>query len=72
MREDEPALPLRVIREAIVNAVMHRSYGIHGAIQIIRYANRLEVRNPGHSVKAEEQLCEPGSETRTLPPCCTK
>ena len=63
-REDEPALPLRVIREAIVNAVMHRSYRIHGAIQIIRYANRLEVRNPGHSIKAEEQLGEPGSETR--------
>ena len=63
-REDEPSLPLRVIREAIVNAVMHRSYRIHGAIQIIRYANRLEIRNPGHSIKAEEQLGEPGSETR--------
>jgi ATP-dependent DNA helicase RecG len=64
VREDEPTLPLRVIREAIVNAVMHRSYRIHGAIQIIRYANRLEIRNPGHSIKAEEQLGEPGSETR--------
>lgn len=63
-REDESTLPLRVIREAIVNAVMHRSYRIHGAIQIIRYANRLEIRNPGHSIKAEEQLGEPGSETR--------
>ena len=63
-REDEPSLPLRVIREAIVNAVMHRSYRIHGAIQIIRYANRLEIRNPGHSIKAEEQLGEPGSQTR--------
>lgn len=62
--EDEPTLPLRVIREAVVNAVMHRSYRIHGAIQIIRYANRLEIRNPGHSIKAEEQLGEPGSETR--------
>ena len=62
--EDEPTLPLRVIREAIVNAVMHRSYRIHGAIQIIRYANRLEIRNPGHSIKAEEQLGEPGSQTR--------
>ena len=62
--EDEPTLPLRVIREAIVNAVMHRSYRIHGAVQIIRYANRLEIRNPGHSIKAEEQLGEPGSQTR--------
>lgn len=63
-RADDPTLPLRVIREAIVNAVMHRSYRIHGAIQIIRYANRLEVRNPGHSIKAEEQLGEPGSQAR--------
>lgn len=59
-----PALPQRAIREAIVNAAMHRSYRIHGAIQIIRYANRLEIRNPGHSLKAEEKLGEPGSETR--------
>jgi len=62
---DEPILPLRVIREAVVNAVMHRSYRIQGApTQIIRYANRLEIRNPGHSLKAEEQLGQPGSEAR--------
>ncbi len=64
LRSDETILPVRVLREAVVNAVMHRSYRIHGAIQILRYANRLEVRNPGHSLKAEEQLGEPGSHTR--------
>ncbi|MCB9689728.1 MAG: putative DNA binding domain-containing protein [Alphaproteobacteria bacterium] len=64
MRSDETILPVRVLREAVVNAVMHRSYRIHGPIQILRYANRLEVRNPGHSLKAEEQLGEPGSQTR--------
>jgi ATP-dependent DNA helicase RecG len=64
IRTDETILPVRVLREAIVNAVMHRSYRIHGPIQILRYANRLEVRNPGHSLKAEEQLGEPGSQTR--------
>lgn len=64
MRTDDTILPLRVLREAIVNAVMHRSYRIHGAIQILRYANRLEVRNPGHSLKADERLGDPGSETR--------
>lgn len=64
LRTDETILPVRVLREAIVNAVMHRSYRIHGPIQILRYANRLEIRNPGHSLKAEEQLGEPGSQTR--------
>jgi ATP-dependent DNA helicase RecG len=59
-----PIMPERVVREAVVNAAMHRSYKIHGAIQIIRYANRLEIRNPGHSLKAEDRLGEPGSETR--------
>ncbi len=63
-RKDETVLPIRVLREAIVNAVMHRSYRIHGAIQILRYANRLEVRNPGHSLKADELLGEPGSQAR--------
>lgn len=61
---ETPVLPLRVIREAVVNAVMHRTYRIHGAIQIIRYGNRLEIRNPGHSLKSEDTLGDPGSETR--------
>ncbi len=64
VRQDEPLLPLRVVREAVVNAVMHRSYRIHGAIQILRYQNRIEIRNPGHSLKSPDLLGEPGSATR--------
>ncbi|MCA9088654.1 MAG: putative DNA binding domain-containing protein [Planctomycetaceae bacterium] len=60
-RTDDPAIPSRVIREAIVNAVMHRSYRVSGPIQIIRYQNRLEIRNPGHSLKSEDRLGDPGS-----------
>ena len=59
-----PMLPDRVVREVIANAVMHRDYRVHGSIQIIRYANRLEVRNPGYSIKSEERLGEPGSQAR--------
>ena len=44
-----------------MNAVMHRSYRIHGAIQIIRYANRLEIRNPGHALKPSAQWDAPGA-----------
>jgi ATP-dependent DNA helicase RecG len=63
-RKDIPRIPDRVVREAVVNALMHRSYRTQGPTQIIRYSNRLEIRNPGHSLKAEDRLGEPGSETR--------
>ncbi len=63
-RQDIPAIPLRVVREAIVNALMHRNYRRHSPVQIIRYANRLEIRNAGFSLKAQDHLGEPGSELR--------
>ncbi|MFV0445719.1 MAG: ATP-binding protein [Planctomycetaceae bacterium] len=63
-REDVPALPDRVVREVIVNAVMHRCYRTQGPISVLRYPNRIEVRNPGHSLVSEERLGQPGSETR--------
>lgn len=63
-RRDVPRIPDRVIREAVVNALMHRSYRRQGPTQIIRYSNRIEIRNPGHSLKAEDRLGEPGSEAR--------
>jgi ATP-dependent DNA helicase RecG len=57
-------LPGRVLREAIVNALMHRSYRIHQPVQVIRYSNRIELINPGYSLKPEDQLGEPGSTLR--------
>lgn len=63
-RKELPLIPTRVLREAVVNAIMHRSYRIHGAVQIIRYSNRLEIRNPGYSLVSEERWGEPGSVTR--------
>jgi len=43
---------------------MHRSYRTNRPIQIIRYNNRLEIINPGYSLKPEDRLGEPGSEVR--------
>jgi len=63
-REEAPILPELVIREVLVNAVMHRCYKMHGTIQIIRYNNRIEIRNPGHSLISEEQFGQPTSQTR--------
>lgn len=60
-RKDSPIVPQRVIREAVVNALMHRSYRSHASVQIIRYSNRLEIRNPGFSLKSPDHLGEPGS-----------
>ncbi len=57
-------LPTKALREAIVNALMHRSYREHRPTQVVRYDNRIEIINPGYSLKAEEKLGEPGSETR--------
>lgn len=57
-------LPMMVLREALVNAMMHRSYREHQPIQVIRYDNRLEIVNVGFSLKSEEELGNPGSMTR--------
>ena len=43
---------------------MHRSFRVNRPIQIIRYSNRLEISNPGFSLKSPEHLGEPGSELR--------
>ena len=60
----QPMLPRKVIREALANAVMHRSYQDHSPIQIVRYSNRLEVVNPGFSLKDMASLGTPGSRLR--------
>lgn len=47
-RIDEPDYPLEVLREAIVNAVVHRDYSLEGeSIRIFYYPDRIEIRNPG-------------------------
>lgn len=63
-RQDVPLIPRKVIREALVNALMHRSYQRHQPVQIIRYANRIEIKNAGYSLVPDERLGEPGSKTR--------
>lgn len=63
-RSDKPIIPLRALREALVNALMHRSYRVQAPVQVIRYANRLEIRNPGFSLKSPDHLGEPGSMPR--------
>jgi ATP-dependent DNA helicase RecG len=63
-RRDLPLIPRTVIREAVVNALMHRSYRSNQPVQIIRFSNRVEIKNPGYSLKPEERFGEPGSKSR--------
>jgi ATP-dependent DNA helicase RecG len=63
-RRDQTAVPETVVREALVNALTHRDYRIASAIQVIRYADRIEIRNPGHSLVGAEQFGQPGSYPR--------
>ena len=44
---EDPEYPLFAVEEAIVNAVIHRNYGLSGAIHCIAYRNGLAVENPG-------------------------
>ena len=64
LQAESSGLPLKALREAIVNALMHRSYKVHRPTQVIRYNNRIEIINPGFSLKSEDKLGQPGSETR--------
>lgn len=63
-RTETSVIPFRAIREAVVNALMHRSYESNSPVQIIRYTNRLEIKNPGFSLKSQDRFEEPGSEIR--------
>ena len=56
--------PVEVMREALVNMLMHRDYR-HGQLtQIIRYNNRIEICNSGCSLKPDEMLGIKGSVLR--------
>ena len=52
-QDDTPAslveyeLPYKAVREAIVNAVTHRDYTSNASVQVMLFADRLEVWNPG-------------------------
>jgi ATP-dependent DNA helicase RecG len=47
-REDNYAIPIPAIREAIINAVVHRDYSITGSdIKFAIFDNRVEITSPG-------------------------
>ena len=50
LRTDLPQYPMNAVREAVLNALIHRDYSFHTEgmpIQLVMYANRMEILNPG-------------------------
>lgn len=50
LREDRAEYPITAVREAVLNALVHRDYSMHTEgvpIQIRMFEDRLEIRNPG-------------------------
>lgn len=49
-RVDTPEYPMDALREAVLNALVHRDYSVHTEnmpIQLTMYADRVEIKNPG-------------------------
>jgi len=49
-REDRTEYPITAVREAVLNALVHRDYSIHTEgmpIQLLIFDDRMEIRNPG-------------------------
>jgi len=63
-RTETPVVPFRVIREAVVNALMHRSYQFHQPVQVVRFSNRIVIKNAGYSLKSPDRFDDPGSSIR--------
>lgn len=49
-RVDQPEFPIKAVREAVLNALVHRDYSIHSEtipIRIEMYSDRMEIKNSG-------------------------
>jgi ATP-dependent DNA helicase RecG len=50
-RQEVPALPFEIVREAIINALIHRNYEIRGAkCQLVITADTITIKSPGSPV----------------------
>ncbi len=47
--EAKPELPEEALREALINAVAHRDYTVHGPIRLFILDDRIEIHTPGRA-----------------------
>lgn len=60
----EPLVPRKAFREALANAISHRSYRINQPTLVIRYSDRIEFINAGYSLKPVSELGRAGPAQR--------
>jgi ATP-dependent DNA helicase RecG len=60
----EPLVPRKAFREALANAVIHRSYRFNQPTIVVRYSDRIEFINTGHSLKPVSELGRTGPAQR--------
>ncbi|MEK7173320.1 MAG: RNA-binding domain-containing protein [Patescibacteria group bacterium] len=46
-REDKFEYPIKAVREAVINAMIHRNYFESGDVRVFIFDNRIEITNPG-------------------------
>ena len=55
-REEKPEIPESVLRELIINAMIHRDYFSEGRVIIEIYSDRFEISNPGELLFKKSDL----------------
>jgi len=55
-RVETPEIPEKALREAILNAMIHKDYFIEGRILINIFANKIEILNPGKLLFDKKEL----------------
>ncbi|MDD3176069.1 MAG: putative DNA binding domain-containing protein [Candidatus Nanoarchaeia archaeon] len=58
LRVETPEIPKEAIREAILNAMIHKDYFVEGRILINIFDNKVEILNPGKLLFKEDELGE--------------
>lgn len=60
----EPLVPRQAFREALANAIIHRSYRFNQPTMVVRYSDRIEFINTGCSLKPVAELGRTGPAQR--------
>jgi predicted HTH transcriptional regulator len=57
-KEKREEIPMAALREAVVNALVHRDYTIAGPTRVFVLSDRVEVRSPGRPPNSMPRRCE--------------